>query len=237
MPRRRTVSRSSKKFLRDINDPLSAMLIPAEATAMAPANCRQDPEDLDGRRRYNLVLSYKRIDKVKMARGYAGAVLVCGVVLRPIGGYKTDSLLVRYLAGKDDLEMWFAPVKGVPFMAPVRALMPTLIGTMDINANEFFVRKTEPAPPKAVETAPAAPVKPVDAAPLAPPKRWRQHRSRRQNRHDETVTGRPSPIERMMASKAPATSSMSAVETTKGFPVSIVSAKASIRSPSESTGG
>ena len=156
----------SKKFLRDVDDPLSAMLIAAEQDAMAPANCHKILKIYDGRRRYDLALSFKRIDKVKMTRGYAGPALVCGVVLHPIAGYKPDSLLVRYLAGKDDLEMWFAPIKGVAFMAPVRALMPTLIGTMDISADEFeaAVRRTV-APAKPVEVAPLAPAQPVEAAP------------------------------------------------------------------------
>jgi hypothetical protein len=45
----------------------------------------------------------------------------------------------------------------------VRALMPTLIGTMDIKADEFVVPKVEAAPR-------LAPVKPVEAAPLSPAK-------------------------------------------------------------------
>jgi hypothetical protein len=154
--------RISPNLLRGVMDPLSAMLIPVAGKLTAPANCDRTLRIFDGRRRYNLALSYKRVDQLKIARGYAGAVLVCGVVLRPIAGYRPDSLLVRYLAGKDDFELWFVPVAGLPVMAPVRALMPTLIGTMDIKANEFVVPKLE-APPR------LAPVKPVEAAPLPPP--------------------------------------------------------------------
>jgi len=127
----------TKNLLRDVADPLSAMLIPFAGNAFAPANCERTLRIFDGRRRYNLALSYKRLDKVKMKHGYAGKALVCNVVLRPIAGYKVGSLLVRYLAGKDDLEMWFAPISGIAVMAPVRALMPTMIGTMDIRADEF----------------------------------------------------------------------------------------------------
>ena len=148
-------------YLHNVEDPLSAMLIPYGEKAFAPANCDKTLRIFDGRRRYDLALSYKRIDSVKIS-GYAGKALVCNVVLHPIAGYKVDSLLVRYLAGKTDLEMWFAPVAGVAVMAPVRALMPTLIGTMDINADEFAERK--------VAVAPVAPPKPVEVAPLAPPK-------------------------------------------------------------------
>ncbi len=150
----------SDKYLHEVTDPLSAMLIPADPDSTMPANCGKTLKIYDGRRRYNLALSFKRLDKIRMARGYAGTALVCGVVLRPIAGYKADSVLVRYLAGKDDLEMWFAPIEGVPFMVPVRALMPTLVGTMNIDADEFVEQKA----------VPMAPVKPVDVTPLAPPK-------------------------------------------------------------------
>lgn len=144
--------------LRNVADPLSAMLIPYGAKAFAPANCGKTLRIYDGRRRYDLALSFKRVDAFKTKRGYAGHVLVCNVVLHPIAGYKVDSLLVKYLAHKSDLELWFAPIAGVAVMAPVRALMPTLIGTMDISADEF----------EAVAGHTLAPVKPVETAPLAP---------------------------------------------------------------------
>jgi hypothetical protein len=96
---------------------------------------------------------------------------VCAVVLHPIAGHKVGSLLVKYLAGKSDLELWFAPIAGVAVMAPVRALMPTLVGTMDISADEFAaVAAHTAAPAKPVEVAPLAPAKPDEAAPLASPK-------------------------------------------------------------------
>ena len=138
----------TKNLLRDVADPLSAVLIPYADNAFARANCDRTLRIYDGRRRYNLALSYKRLDKVKMKRGYAGKALVCKVVLRPIAGYRVGSLLVLYLAGKDDLEMWFAPIAGVTIMAPVRALMPTLIGTMDIRADEFVTHNSHAAAPE-----------------------------------------------------------------------------------------
>jgi Protein of unknown function (DUF3108) len=141
--------RVTPNLLRQVVDPLSAMLIPVDNDAFAHANCDKTLRIFDGRRRYNLALSYKRIEKMQIAHGYSGRVLVCGVVLRAIAGYDPDSLLVRYLAGKDDLELWFAPVTGRKIIAPVRALMPTLIGTLEIRATGF-----EPAGPKATHGAP-----------------------------------------------------------------------------------
>jgi Protein of unknown function (DUF3108) len=167
--------------LHDVADPLSALLIPAGADAFAKANCDKTLRIFDGRRRYDLALSFKRVDKMQIAKDYSGPVLVCGVVLRAIAGYRTDSLLVRYLAGKDDLELWFAPIEGLALMAPVRAVMPTLIGTLELRAAEFKVQgggaapaappPAAPAPPPpASSAAPAAPPQsPVTAQPLAPP--------------------------------------------------------------------
>jgi hypothetical protein len=149
--------RVTPNLLHNVADPLSAMLIPYAGNAFAPANCDRTLHIFDGRRRYDLALSYKRLDKIAMKRGYGGKVLVCNVVLRPIAGYKVGSLLVRYVAGKDDLEMWFAPVAGVAVIAPVRALMPTLIGTMDIRADKFVSTAVHPVVPE--KPAPAAPTK------------------------------------------------------------------------------
>ena len=125
------------ELLRNITDPLSAMLIPVADDAFAHTNCDRTLRIFDGRRRYNLALAYKRIDRMKMTRGYAGRVLVCSVVLRALAGYNPDSLLVRYLAGKSDLELWFAPVAGAGIIAPIRAVMPTLIGTLELRGTEF----------------------------------------------------------------------------------------------------
>jgi hypothetical protein len=136
----------TSNLLRDVTDPLSAMLIPLSGDAFAHANCERTLRIFDGRRRYNLALSYNRTDKMDAVPNNDGKVLVCNVVLRPIAGYDPDSLLVRYLAGKTDLELWFAPIAGVAVIAPVRALMPTLIGTLDIRAIDFT-----PAVPKAAE--------------------------------------------------------------------------------------
>ncbi len=124
---------------RGVADPLSAMLIPVKAgdEPLAAANCNRVLPIFDGRRRYNLALSFKRIDKIKLARGFSGPVLVCGVLLQPIAGYRADSMLVKYVAGRRGMELWFAPVAGTSIIAPVRVLMPTLIGTLEIQADQF----------------------------------------------------------------------------------------------------
>jgi hypothetical protein len=124
---------------RRTTDPLSAMLIPANARdgILEPANCTRALPIFDGQRRYDLVLTYKRMDNVKIERGYSGRTLVCGAILQPIGGYRIDSLVVKYIAGRRDMELWFAPIIGTFVMAPVQIIVPTLIGTLIIQADKF----------------------------------------------------------------------------------------------------
>jgi uncharacterized protein DUF3108 len=122
---------------RGVIDPLSAMVIPAGESTLSPANCDRVLAIFDGSRRYDLALSYKRVDKVVLARSYSGNVLVCAVVLKPIAGYRSDSALVKYVAGRSDMELWFAPIAGTPNLAPVKVTMPTLLGTLEIAADQF----------------------------------------------------------------------------------------------------
>ena len=144
---------------RGVADPLSAVLLPTKlgGGALAASDCDRTLKIYDGRRRYNLALSHGQLDKVTIERRYTGPALVCEVVLAPIAGYRADSLIVKCVAGRRNMELWFAPIAGTSIMAPVRVLMPTLIGTLKIQANEFVA-----------VAAPSMPA-PVEASPLPPP--------------------------------------------------------------------
>jgi len=138
-PRKYKLMPLSDADRRGATDPLSAMLISVNARdgVMESANCNRILPIFDGRRRYNLVLTYKRMDNVKNEHGYSGPVLVCGAILQPIGGYRADSMIVKYVAGKSDIEFWFVPIMGTSVMAPIRMIVPTLIGTLKIQADQF----------------------------------------------------------------------------------------------------
>ncbi len=140
------------KDRRDVLDPLSAVLLTevAGVEAMAPENCARALKIFDGRRRYDLALSFIRVDRMALERSYTGPALVCQVILRPVAGYNPDSNLVKYVAGRRDMELWFAPVDGTGVLAPLRVAMPTLLGTLKIEADRF---ESNPGPPRA--SAPA----------------------------------------------------------------------------------
>jgi hypothetical protein len=124
---------------RGVADPLSAVLISKTASDgwLAPANCNHRLKIFDGRRRYDFDLSYKRSARMTSAEGFAGAALVCGAVLRPLAGYRSGSLLVKYVANRHDMELWFAPIKDTNVLAPIRVLIPTVLGTLKIEAQSF----------------------------------------------------------------------------------------------------
>lgn len=134
---------------KDALDPLTALLIPADERGLVPETCNRSLPIFDGLRRYNLVLTYKRMDAVASRGNYSGPVLVCAAVLQPIAGHRASSLLIKYVAGRSDMEMWLAPLSDTA-LAPIRFVMPTLLGTLELGATRFEAASgsSSPAPLK-----------------------------------------------------------------------------------------
>ena len=119
---------------RGIADPLSALIIRNEAPdgGLAPATCNRTLAIFDGRRRYDLVLSFKRVDPA----GTDGAALVCNIVVRLISGHRARSPITQYIADRQDMELAFAPIPGTRLLAPLRLSVPTLLGTLAVQATQ-----------------------------------------------------------------------------------------------------
>jgi hypothetical protein len=58
------------------------------------------------------------------------------VALQPVSGHRAGSILVKYVVGRRDLELWLVPV-AAKVVAPVRIVVPTLLGTLEISAEQF----------------------------------------------------------------------------------------------------
>ena len=129
-----------------VTDPLTALLLPDAGGEAAPAkeSCERTLAVFDGRRRYDLALSFKRVEKMQH-RPEGERLLVCNVVLRPIAGHRADSMIMKYVAGRRDMEISFAPIAGTRFLAPFRLSLPTLIGTMAVQAISFETPASAPA--------------------------------------------------------------------------------------------
>jgi hypothetical protein len=124
---------------RGVLDPLSAGLVAVGGTGevLTPEACQRTVQIFDGRQRYDLALSFKRMDRVKAEKGYEGPVVVCMVAYRPLAGHRPDRPAIRQLTESREMEIWFAPVAGTRFLAPFRISMPTVIGTAVLEAEQF----------------------------------------------------------------------------------------------------
>ena len=122
---------------RNIVDPLSALIMPVPGTepVVGPAACNRTIPVYDGFTRFDVSLAYVGQRKVK-AKGYEGPVTVCSVRYTPIAGHRNRKP-VQFMAENRDIEVWLAPVGANRVVVPFRISMATMIGHLNIEANEF----------------------------------------------------------------------------------------------------
>lgn len=132
---------------RGVLDPMTGSLYWASGNdPLAPASCDRRVPVFDGRMRYDLRLAYKRTDKVKAARGYAGPVLVCSVYFTPIAGHNPERAAIKYLTRLRSMEVWLAPIAGTTVLVPFRFEVPTPLGLGVLEATQFVVEPQRPRP-------------------------------------------------------------------------------------------
>jgi len=135
----------STEHRRQVLDPLSALLITAGDAGVSEAACRRVLPVFDGRRRYDLSLSFKRAEQVKASRGYAGPAVVCSVAFQPIAGHRRSSPLLTFLTDGREVEMALAPIAGTRILAPFRITATYVLGNVVMQATRFETTTT-PAP-------------------------------------------------------------------------------------------
>jgi hypothetical protein len=133
---------------RGVTDPMTGSLVrvPGNGNVMSGDACIRSVPIFDGRMRYDLQMSYKRIEKVKSEKGYEGPVVVCAVYFAPIAGYVPDRTAIKYLVALRDMELWLAPIPGTRVMVPFRFSVPTPLGLGVLEATQF---NAVALPPKA----------------------------------------------------------------------------------------
>ena len=133
---------------RGVMDPMTASLIrvPGNANLMGPEACQRTLSVFDGRMRYDLQLSYKRVDQISAEKGYSGSSVVCAVNFVPLAGHLPHRSAIKYLVNLREIEMWLAPIAGTRILVPYRISVPTPIGVGIVQAAEFV---TVSQPPRA----------------------------------------------------------------------------------------
>jgi hypothetical protein len=148
LPPSRDGVRISDEDRQGILDPLSALMIPAVDTGngLAKEACQRTLPIFDGRQRYDLQLAFKRFDKIKVDKGYAGPVVVCSVSYLPIAGHRLSTPLAKYVAESSEIEGTFAPLAGTRLLAPIRVLVTNVLANLVIQANRFEVATQASSP-------------------------------------------------------------------------------------------
>jgi hypothetical protein len=133
---------------RGVTDPMTGALsrVPGNGDTFSSEACLRKVAVFDGRMRYDLSSSFKRLERVRSERGYQGTVVVCAVYFTPIAGYNTGRRVIKYLADMRDIEVWLAPIAGTRLMVPYRATIPTPFGVGVMQATQFV---SEPYPQRA----------------------------------------------------------------------------------------
>jgi len=121
---------------REVSDPMSAGIIPVAGagTVLNASACKRTLQIFDGTQRFDLALTFKRMEEVQADEGYRGPAVVCGVTYRPIAGYNPNRSTIKYLVADRDIELWLTPVADTRFLMPYRVSSPTTIGTAVLQA-------------------------------------------------------------------------------------------------------
>jgi len=137
---------------RGVLDPLTAAIlrVPGNGDTFVPQACNRRLAIFDGRMRYDLQLAFKRLDRVRSAKGYQGTVVVCSVTFAPVAGHVPSRPVIKYLAQLRETEAWLAPIAGTRLMVPYRVTLPTPLGQGVLQATEFV---TVPQAPRATPTS------------------------------------------------------------------------------------
>lgn len=135
-----------------VMDPMSASLLrtPGSGDPVSPLACQRTLPVFDGRLRYDLQLTFKRMDNVKAEKGYAGPVVVCAVQFVPVAGYIPSRSTIKHLVAEKNIEVWLAPIAGTRVLVPFRMQGPTPIGEAVLEATHFI---SVPLPSRAAITS------------------------------------------------------------------------------------
>jgi hypothetical protein len=140
-PERLPVSEANKH---GVIDPMSGVLMlpPGSGNPLGPEACRRTVPMFDGRMRFDLHLSFRRMDVVRAAKGYQGPAVVCLVQFVPVAGYVPDRPAVKYLVAQRDIEVYLAPLMGTRILIPFKLTVPTPLGQGVIEATQFVTTPT-----------------------------------------------------------------------------------------------
>jgi hypothetical protein len=127
--------------LERVLDPLTAAFLSVRSNGSAgPLDvCQQTVPVFDGKQRFDIVLSPKRLESANAdaPAGLSGPMPVCRVKFVPIGGYRPDHPGIKFMAQTDEIEVWLFPIPRTNLNFPYRIAVPTTLGSGVITLREI----------------------------------------------------------------------------------------------------
>jgi hypothetical protein len=154
----------TQEHRRNVIDPISALFMPvlSKGGPAEPGNCDRNLPIFEGTERFDIQMSYLRIEMVKTGKGYSGPAVVCRATYKAISGHRPKSS-VQFMEQNRTIEAWLAPIEGTKMLVPWRVSMSTKVGTLIMQATEFTTTADAASP------AADAPTKQADARAAAQP--------------------------------------------------------------------
>ncbi|MFG1361273.1 DUF3108 domain-containing protein [Xanthobacter pseudotagetidis] len=130
--------------LKSVLDPVSGAFVYMAGTAdmLSAAACQRVIPVFDGRQRYDIALTFQRIEQVKV-EGYSGPAVVCGARYKPVAGHRPSRYTVKYMQDNKDVYAWLVPIAGTRLMAPFRVSVATMIGTAVLEAEAMEMQAVD----------------------------------------------------------------------------------------------
>ncbi|MGV0911676.1 DUF3108 domain-containing protein [Martelella sp. FOR1707] len=119
------------KHLRNVIDPVSALLLPPSKNP-----CATTVSIFDGETRLELEMASAG-SRPFSTKGFSGRAIGCAIRFKPVAGYERKDEDIEYLANSRELVVWFAYNEELNVFAPVMAHIPLKIGRLTIYASKF----------------------------------------------------------------------------------------------------
>lgn len=131
-------------------DPLSGAFpqVPGPADPLSAAACKRTIPVFDGRQRFDLALSFERLEPVKIEKGFSGTAVVCQVRYIPVAGHRPTRSAIKYMRENKDIRIWLVPVAGTRVLAPFKVSVDTPVGNVELEATSFMTEAKASVPPK-----------------------------------------------------------------------------------------
>ena len=124
--------------LKGVLDPLSAVMALSRSDNANP--CGRRLAVFDGRQRFDLMLSYRRQERIAETRptGQPGVAYVCKVRYVPIAGHRATEE-TRAMAASSDIEISLRPVPSAGLFVPHEITIPSPAGTIRLIAQSVRI--------------------------------------------------------------------------------------------------